>query len=78
MLLLQLAGELAKNLQRVLPGEPADADDQQNRPEPQPLAAAEAHAATATFAPGIDHVVAASAFSPFHECSPSVKQEDKD
>ncbi|MNP37064.1 hypothetical protein D3C76_1304880 [compost metagenome] len=70
MLLLHLTGELAKNLQRVLAGEPADADNQQHRTKPQPLAAAETHAAATTFASGIDHIVAASAFSPIHECSP--------
>ena len=48
LLLFHLTGELAKNLQRVLPGEPADADDQQNGPEAQAFAATEAHpAATA-------------------------------
>ncbi|EJT84645.1 hypothetical protein PPS11_19444 [Pseudomonas putida S11] len=70
LLLLHLAGELTKNLQRVLAGEPADTDNQQHRTKPEPLAAAETHAAATTFASGIDHIVAASAFSPIHECSP--------
>ena len=67
LLLFHLPGELAKNLQRVLAGQPADADNQQHSAKPQPLAAAKAHAAAATFAASIDHVVAAPAFSPFHE-----------
>jgi hypothetical protein len=68
LLLVHLPCERAEDLQRVLAGQPPDADDQQYRPKPQPLAAAKAHAAaTATFATGIDHIVAAPAFSPFHE-----------
>lgn len=61
-----LPGELAEDLQRVLPGDPADADDQQDRPKAQPLAAAEAHTATTAhvIATGVDDVVTASAFFP--------------
>ena len=65
--LFHLAGELAEDLQRVLAGQPADADDQHNRGQAQALAATKAHpAATAAdiITTGIDDVVTASAFFP--------------
>ncbi|MCY1173266.1 hypothetical protein D9M73_134210 [compost metagenome] len=65
-LLVHLPGQLSEDLLRILAGDPADADDQQDRRQAQALAATKAHpAATADIiATGIDHVVAASAFFP--------------
>jgi hypothetical protein len=64
-LLAHLPGQLAEDLQRVLAGDPADADDQKDRRQAQAFATAKAHPATADIiATGIDHVVTASAF--FH------------
>ena len=66
-LLAHLPGELSEDLQRVLAGDPADADNQNDRGQAQALAATETHpAATAAdiITTGIDHVVAASAFFP--------------
>ncbi|MNJ29819.1 hypothetical protein D3C77_244010 [compost metagenome] len=71
LLLIHLPSQLAKDLQWVLAGDPANADDQQDRTYAQALATAEAHAAT-TLATGIDHIVATPAFSPLHECSPEL------
>jgi hypothetical protein len=61
-----LPGELTEDLQRILPGDPANADNQQDGPQAQAFAAAETHAATAAgiITTGIDDVVTASAFFP--------------
>jgi uncharacterized membrane protein len=58
-------------LQRVLAGQPANADDQDHGRQAQALAAAKTHtAATAAIViAGIHHVVAASAF--FHSMGQS-------
>ena len=66
-LLAHLPGELPEDLHRVLAGDPADPDDQNDRRQAQALAATEAHptaTAAGIIATGIDHVVAASAFFP--------------
>ncbi|MNI16114.1 hypothetical protein D3C73_694390 [compost metagenome] len=66
-LLVHLPGQLSEDLQRILAGDPADADDQQDRRQAQALATAEAHPTAATadiITTGIDNVVAASAFFP--------------
>lgn len=61
-----LPGQLPEDLQWILPGDPADADDQQDSPQAQAFAATEAHAAATAgiITTGIDDVVTASAF--FH------------
>ncbi|MNE00383.1 hypothetical protein D3C80_927910 [compost metagenome] len=71
LFLAHLPGQLAEDLQRVLAGDPANPDNQQDRADAQAFATAEAHAATA-LATGIDHIVATPAFSPLHECSPEL------
>ncbi|MNR15131.1 hypothetical protein D3C85_1316480 [compost metagenome] len=66
-LLVHLPGQLSEDLQRILAGDPADADDQQDRRQAQAFATAKAHAAATAaniIATGVDHVVAASAFFP--------------
>ncbi|MNE71404.1 hypothetical protein D3C80_1672770 [compost metagenome] len=47
-LLIHLSGQLTKNLQRILPGDPADTHDQQDGRQAQPLAAAKTHPTAAT------------------------------
>jgi hypothetical protein len=61
-----LPGELTEDLHWVLPGDPADPDDQQDRAQAQAFAATEAHATTTAgiITTGIDDVVTASAFFP--------------
>ncbi|MNQ83804.1 hypothetical protein D3C85_989060 [compost metagenome] len=66
-LLLHLPGQLSEDLQWILAGDPADADNQEDRRQAQTLATAKTHAAATTadiIATGVDHVVAASAFFP--------------
>ncbi len=63
--MIHLPGQLAENLHRVLAGDPADADDQEDGRQAQALAAAETHPATApTVTASVHHVVTAATF--FH------------
>jgi hypothetical protein len=65
-LLCGLPGELTEDLHWVLPGDPANTDDQQDGPQTQAFAAAEPHAAATAgiITTGVDDVVTASAFFP--------------